>query len=433
MSGKTQLIRTLTLITWTLSVALAQGQEPDRAQYEKRFHDPVLKEMRANNDAAQAAAQARTEEILAGLEAAVEEAQEQEQRLRFDLSDIARPQGPDDFATKNWHFPPTPQFLTGTCWSFCATSFLESEVKRITGQEIKLSEMWIVYWEYVAKAKGFVENRGESAFASGSEATAAIRMIAEHGIVPRSAYPGVLAEHGRFDHSQLHTSMEEFLLWCQEQDYWDSDVIIGAIRQMLDATMGPPPKTVRWDGVDYPPQRFLARVCQLEPGAYVDLMSTLSEPFWQRGEFKVPDNWWHHDEYVNLPLAEWYDLVIQAIDSGFTLTLAGDNSEPGYNGHEDIAVIPSFDIPGSRINQDSREFRFANGTTTDDHCMHLVGHTKLDGREWFLIKDSNRSSRQGSYEGYFMFRDDYLRLKMLAITVHRDMVKDILKRVDGEN
>jgi bleomycin hydrolase len=68
---------------------------------------------------------------------------------------------------------------------------------------------------------------------------------------------------------------------------------------------------------------------------------------------------------------------------------------------------------------------------TDDHLVHLVGHVTLDGHDWFLIKDSNRSSRHGSFEGYYFYRDDYVRLKMLMYTVHRDVVRDLLDRVDG--
>ena len=65
---------------------------------------------------------------------------------------------------QEWHFPPVSQGNTNTCWSFSAISFFESEVKRMTGQEIKLSEMYIVYWEYVEKTRRFVRERGNSAF-----------------------------------------------------------------------------------------------------------------------------------------------------------------------------------------------------------------------------------------------------------------------------
>ena len=95
----------------------------------------------------------------------------------------------------------------------------------------------------------------------------------------------------------------------------------------------------------------------------------------------------------------------------------------------DIAFIPSFDIPQKHINQDSREFRIYNRTTGDDHGIHLVGYTKYKGKDWYLIKDSARSARYGKFNGYFFFRDDFIRLKMLSFTIHKDMVKDIISKV----
>ena len=125
---------------------------------------------------------------------------------------------------------------------------------------------------------------------------------------------------------------------------------------------------------------------------------------------------------------EWYDIIKNAVKSGYTITIGGDVSEPGYNGFEDAAIVPEFDIPQKYINQDSREFRFYNKTSADDHGIHLVGYKKVDGHDWFLIKDSARSSRHGKFEGYYFYRDDYIKLKMLTFMVHKDAMKDVLKR-----
>jgi bleomycin hydrolase len=63
--------------------------------------------------------------------------------------------------------------------------------------------------------------------------------------------------------------------------------------------------------------------------------------------------------------------------------------------------------------------------------MHLVGWQKVDGKYWFLIKDSSSGSRNnpGSKQfGYYFFSEDYIKLKMMGFTVHKDAVKDILKK-----
>ncbi len=409
----------------------AQVERRDHVKWTERKKDPVLQEMIERDKKLEAEARKKTEEILERLAKERKERREKRPRMRFDVSGIPRPAGPDAFTTA-WHTPPVAQYLTGTCWSFSTTSFMESEIKRLTGREIKLSEMWTVYWEYVEKARGYIESRGTTPFVEGSESNALLRVYAKHGVVPESAYPGVLAADGRHDHAAMVKAGREFLRWCKEHGYWNPDLIIPTIRRILDLTMGPPPETVEWEGAKLTPKEFLEQVCGLDPSDYVSVMSTLSVPFWTHGEYRVPDNWWHDAGYVNVPLDVWYGIIVDAVKAGSTLVIGGDVSEPGYWGEEDIAVVPTFDIPGEYIDQDSREFRFYNRTSTDDHGIHLVGYTTTpDGHDWFLIKDSARSARRGDYEGYLMYRDDYVKLKMLTFTIHKEFLGDVLEKVEA--
>jgi bleomycin hydrolase len=95
-----------------------------------------------------------------------------------------------------------------------------------------------------------------------------------------------------------------------------------------------------------------------------------------------------------------------------------------------VALIPTFDIPAEYINDNARQFRFSNGTTTDDHGMHLVGYCSKDGADWYLIKDSGSGSRNNDEKapefGYYFFRGDYIKLKMMSFLVHKDAVKELL-------
>jgi len=409
----------------------AQSERRDTVHYVVPYKDPVIEELKEVNRSLKEVAEHKVAEILAAEEELKEQREDDPGTLRFDLSGISRPSGPDAFTTRAWHFPPAPQYLTGTCWSFSTTSFLESEIRRVHGREIRLSEMWSAYWEYVAKARGYVASRGATVFEEGSQSAAVMRALGEHGIVPRSAYDGVAAEDGRFNHALMHEAMQRFLEWCKDEGFWDEEIIIAMIRRILDQTMGPPPESVAWEGREYTPHQFMTQVCGLEPQDYVDVMSTLSVQFWQRGEYRVPDNWWRDEGYINVPLDVWLGVILKALTTGHSLVIGGDVSEPGLNGFEDVALVPTFDIPGDYIDQHAREFRFYNATSTDDHGIHMVGHLRLDGHDWFLIKDSNRSSRHGKFKGYYMYRDDYVRLKMLTIMVHRDVVAEILERVDG--
>ncbi|MBZ5588052.1 MAG: C1 family peptidase [Acidobacteriia bacterium] len=399
----------------------------DAAVYQPRHVDPVLKQIEDADKAATASADEQTAKVRDAQKARAETSKKDENVLRFDLSRVARPSGPVAFR-QAFHFPPVAQYLTGTCWSFSTTSFYESEVYRLTGQKVKLSEIWTVYWEYVEKMRRFVRERGDSLIEEGSESGAVARIWKQYGAVPEDAYPGVLSKDGRHDHSRLIAQLKQLSEWVRAHGVWDEERVLAMARAILDRELGVPPQRVTYGGNEYAPQQFLSQVLKLNLDDYVEFMSTLSVPFYTRGEFKVPDNWWHDDSYYNVPLEDWYGLAKSAVRRGFTAAIGGDVSEPGYNGFENVAVVPTFDIPQGNINQDAREFRFYNHATEDDHGLHMVGITSVGGRDWFLIKDSARSSRWGKFEGYYFYRDDYVRLKMLTILVHRDAVKDLLAR-----
>jgi bleomycin hydrolase len=415
-------------VAWAAKPAPTPTPPRDTAVYQPRYHDPVLKEIFEKDKARDAKAEAETKAIRARQKQEKEDARKQQQVLRFDMSKLVKPASPDAF-TSAWHFPPVAQYLTGTCWSFSTTSFYESEIHRLTGQEIRLSPIWTVYWEYVEKMRRFVAERGDSLVGEGSESNAVPRIWKEYGVVPEEAYAGVLSPDGRHDHSRLIARLHDLCDWLKANEIWDEHLVVAMTRDILDEELGAPPQEVTWQGATYTPLEFLHKVTRLNLDDYAELMSTLSIPFYTKGEYKAPDNWWHSKDYYNVPLDVWYSTLVRLVQHGYTVAIGGDVSEPGINGFEDAAIIPSFDIPQNYIDQSSREFRFANGTTADDHGIHLVGMTRTpDGHEWFLIKDSARASRWGKFPGYFFYRDDYVKLKMLTYTAPREALKDLLAK-----
>ena len=414
---------------WAAAPAVEPTPAParDTAVYQPKYEDPVLKQMEDHDKQVAKEQDEVTAKIRAEQKAKREADKKAATVLRFDMSRIAKPESPAVFK-QAWHFPPVAQYLTGTCWSFSTTSFYESEIYRLTGQKVKLSEIWTVYWEYVEKMRRFVRERGDSLIDEGSESNALPRIWKQYGIVPEEAYPGVLSKDGRHDHSRLIAQLRELSQWVKANGIWDEDRVLALTRVILDRELGVPPERFAYQGREYTPQQFLAQVVKINLDDYAEFMSTLSLPFYTRGEYKVPDNWWHDASYYNVPLDEWYAALKNAVQQGYTVAIGGDVSEPGYNGFENAAVVPTFDIPQAYIDQSARELRFANHTTEDDHGLHLVGWTSVDGRDWFLIKDSARSSRWGKFEGYYFYRDDYVRLKMLTFVVHKDAVKELLAK-----
>ncbi len=418
------------LVCLSLSAAAAPlfAGARNKVKYEKRYSDPVLKALEEARDKEQAAQDEETAQIRKRQAEEKKRDREQARSLLSDMAGVNPPPAPAAFAAM-FHFPPVAQYNTNICWSFAATSFYESEIFRLSGKKIKLSEVWTVYWEYLAKVGRWVRERGASLVAEGGESNAINRIWKERGVVPAEAYPGFRVDGDKLDHERLITEVRAFLDYVKANTLWNEKDVLDHVTVILDKHLGAPPKTFTYNGKSLTPLEFLKNETPLNMDDYVDVMSTSFHPFYTFQEFAVPDNWWHNREYLNVPLAEWYGLILKAVRAGYTVGIGGDVSEPGKLGFQDVCFIPSFDIPAAYIDQDSREFRISNRTTEDDHGIHIVGYKSHQGHDWFLVKDSGRSARWGKHEGYFFFRGDYVKLKMLTFTVHKDMAKALLAKV----
>jgi len=411
-----------------MTSSMLPGQQ-DKAKWIPQLKYPVLDELESELEAERAENDSITSDIRAKQDQKAELKDEIEQKFVAQFTSVQIPESPDVF-NKQFAFPPVAQYQSGMCWCFSTTSFIESEINRIYKKEIKLSELHTVYWEYVEKARRFIQERGDSYFAEGSESNAVFRIMKQYGVVPAEVYTGLINGKTRHNHTALFEEMEAYLNYCKENDFWDEKTALESIKLILNKHIGEPPASFSFDGKKYTPDKFMKKVLKLDSDDYVEMMSTSSIPFYTKGVLDVPDNWWFDDNYYNIPLDEWCLIIQKAMKKGYTICIGGDVSEPGYFGPEDAAFIPDFDIPQEYINQDSREYRIQNGSTEDDHGIHMIGYTKVDDYNWYLIKDSARGSRQGQYKGYYMYREDYPKLKMLGFSVHKDIVKDILKKFD---
>jgi bleomycin hydrolase len=354
-----------------------------------------------------------------------------DKRFQMDQSGMDLPNKVDLY-TSQWYNPPISQGNTGTCWCFSTTSMFESDIYRITGQKVKLSEMYTVYWEYVEKAKGYVESRGATLFDEGSEGNAATRIYKKYGIMPESVYDGLQEGRKYYSHAGMMKEMRSFLTSVKEDNSWNEELVISTIKSILNHHMGEPPTEFEYEGETITPLDYMKNVLKFNPDDYVEILSYMQEPYWQQVEYKVPDNWWHSKDYYNVPLDIYQDIIKKSIRDGYTMSIGGDVSEAGFSRKTNCALIPEFDIPSEYIDENARQFRFSNHTTTDDHGMHLVGYYEKDGNDWYLIKDSSSGSRNVGEDspifGFYFFSSDYMKLKMMGFTVHKDAVKDILKK-----
>jgi bleomycin hydrolase len=349
-----------------------------------------------------------------------------QKRFTADINGLKHlPESQEDFMFY-WHNPPESQGNTGTCWAYAATSFLESEIFRLTQKQVRLSEMYFVYMDYVERAKAFVRKRGDVYFEHGSEANAVTRMLKMHGALPFDAYPGKAANQRFHTHDAMMKEMKSFLQNVKHQNLWNETLVVETIKDIMNHYMGTPPKVVEVEGAAFSPESYRDEYLQIRADDFFSFMSTKSQNFNEMAALVEPDNWWGGDNYYNLPLNDYAGLIDDAVRNGFTVCICGDLTEPGHNSRKGISVVPSFDIPAAFINQDAREYRLDNHATTDDHCMHLVGVTDVGTETWYLIKDSGAGGFDGPDKGYRFFHEDYVRLKMMNVMIHKNAAKKVL-------
>ena len=376
------------------------------------------------------------ESIMKDVSAVEERLSEKEPFVRFimDQSGMDLPNNPSLYKAM-WSNPTISQGNTGTCWSFSTTAFYESEVYRQHSKKVKISEIYSVYCEYIEKARRFIEKRGNSVFGEGSEGDALARIMKTYGAMPLEAYSGIIDGRKFHNHAKMVEEMTAFLNSLKTSNAWNTDSALETIKSIMNHYIGTPPTEFIVEGKTYTPQTYLKDYLQINPDDFVEILSYKQEPYWQQVEYKVPDNWWHSKDYYNVPLDDFMAALKKAIKAGYTLSIGGDVSESGFSRETNCALIPDYDISSANINDDARQFRFSNETTTDDHGMQLIGYLenyKGLGKDWFLIKDSSSGSRNvdptSPNFGYYFFHEDYVKLKMMGFTVHKDAVKDLLMK-----
>ncbi len=334
-----------------------------------------------------------------------------------------------------WAQPSVSQGVTSACWGFSCASLYESEIYRITGKKVKLSEIYIVYCEYLEKVQGFIEKRGNSVFSPGSKGNAVARVMNKYGALPLSAYKGKLQGRRFHSHTAMIKEMEAYLNSLKTSNAWNEEAAIETIKAIMDHHIGTPPSEFKLDGKSYTPHTYLKNFLEITPGNFVDILSFKQYPYWTQVEFEVEDNWWHSSEYYNVPLDEFMVAFKKAVKNGFSLRIGCDFSESGFNNWTNCAMIPDYDIPSDYINEDARQLRLSNGATSDDHGFHVIGileNYKGSGKDWYLVKDSSGSSRNvgeaSDSFGYYYMHEDYIKLKATGFTIHRDAVIDLLKK-----
>ncbi|MGC9375276.1 MAG: aminopeptidase C [Bacteroidales bacterium] len=353
--------------------------------------------------------------------------------------------------------PVKNQFRSGTCWSFSAVSFLESEMLKMGKPEVDLSEAWIIRHSYSDKAKRYVRWHGHLNFAGGGAFHDVTNTIKKYGIVPEEIYDGLnygteKYVHGEFD-AVLKGYMDQVIKNKNKEltTAWHN-----GLEGILDAYLGEKPEKFTYQGKEYTPESFAAEFTGINPEDYIEVTSFTHHPYYSKFILEVPDNW-SYDEVYNVTMDDLIEIIDNSLEMGHTVAWAGDVSEKGFSWKHGIAIVPDIEyeetsgtdkerltgltteervysfqqpVKEMEITPEMRQKEFDNYKTTDDHGMHIVGVAKdQTGNKFYIVKNS--WDVNNPYNGYIYMSETYIKYKATDIMIHKEVVpKKIAKKLD---
>jgi len=354
--------------------------------------------------------------------------------------------------------PVQNQFRTGTCWSFSALAYFESELIRTGKGEHNLSEMYVVNHTYKDKAERYVRMHGNTNFGAGGAFVDIAHVWKKYGILPEEAYSGLPDDGTEHDHSELDLILKGYAdAVIENKQKGLTNKWKAGYDAVVDTYLGEIPGEFEYQGKKYTPQTY-AEELGLNMDDYISITSYTHHPFYGKFMLEIPDNWLHVESY-NLPLDELMKVMEGALLNGHTFAWGADVSEKGFAFREGLALLPEdestiktkgqdaaqFNDAGAekisnafqepvqqkQVDQDLRQVQFDNWQTTDDHGMQVTGMVKdQNGDKYYMVKNSWGTEYNG-LGGYFFASEAYVRLKTMNIYVHKEALpKDIAKKLN---
>lgn len=358
--------------------------------------------------------------------------------------------------------PVLSQGYTGTCWSFSALSFFESEMIRLGNENPPvLSQMYVVRKAYEGKAEKYVRMDGKTNFSQGGAFHDIPWVFRNHGIVPNEVYNGLNYGLDKHNHQELYRGLNGYMQGVMKHlDNKGNQPLSPSWKKglsgILDAYLGSDPTSFNFKGKTYTPRDF-AKETKLDMDDYVSLTSFTNHSNYAACFLAIQDNWAWGKSY-NVTLEDLQKAAEHALKNGYTVAWGADVSEKGFNFRKGLAIVPqdesTIDVQGSdnqnfsdagadkssnafftpvkeiEVTPALRQEQYDNKTTTDDHGMHITGlYKEKNGTLFFLVKNSWGT---GNYpQGYLYVSENYFKLKTINIYLHKDAIPADLRKKLG--
>lgn len=337
------------------------------------------------------------------------------------------------------------QGRSGTCWSYCSNSFIESEMIRMGKKPVDLAEMFTVRNVYEDKGDRYVRMHGYLNFGQGGALPDVIQMIGKYGAVPQVAYTGLEYGEAVNKHGEMESILKSMLdAVIENKNRKLTPAWKKAFNGVLDAYLGQFPKEFEYEGKKYTPRSFAKEVVGVNHKDYVQFTSFTHQPFYDEMVIMVPDNWAYGKSY-NVPMNDMTAIIDNALKDGYSISWASDVSEKYFSWRNGVAYVPEKDytqmsakerdamFKGPKkemtVTQEMRQKAYDNYTTTDDHGMQITGIAKdQNGKEYYIVKNS--WGINNDYKGYLYVTKEYFKYKTLSFLLHKDAVpSNIAKKV----
>lgn len=361
----------------------------------------------------------------------------------FSLGHAAEPDTTGDFKFTILHEVPGTavknQASSGTCWSFAAVAFIESELLRMDKGTFDLSEMYFVRKIYPEKAMNYIRMHGTANIGPGSLFGDALRCIHQDGFVPESVYPGLPEDYQRYNHSELDAVLKASLdAIIHNRSRTINTSWPKLVNAILDIYLGELPQNFTYSNKEYTAASFAA-MTGFNPENYIEITSYSHHPFYSEFVLEIPDNW-AHSKYQNVPLDEFIEIINHALENGYSVGFDGDVSEKSFKHKLGVAILPEKDWeirtkaekdsvckspePEKVVDQKLRQRSFDNYQSKDDHLMHLVAIAKdQHGTRYYKTKNS-WGTDDSQFDGYLYMSEAYVRSKAVSILVAREAVPE---------
>lgn len=299
------------------------------------------------------------------------------------------------------------------CWIYALLATIETE-HLMQGDSVNLSpdylaRMWlrqVAQCGYLSKDAKGINTRGI--------APMTLRLLDAYGVEPYSSY------HPRGDVNYSVISNKLSLMVNRAVQKQSGLRQLGKeMDDFLDEEIDFLPRFVFMAGAEYTPLEFGHSVCR--PSEYLTLTSFSHHPFGREFVLELRDNQ-TNEAAQNVPLDEFVRRIDKSIRAGHPVCWEGDISEPGYSFKRGIVALTrqqAKELAQAKDTMILRQRLFESFSTTDDHCMELMGIAHSEsGKKYYIAKNSWGSNNP--YGGYMYMSEDYLRLKTILVIIKNE-------------